>query len=63
MAYAFLDFCKKLQAAFPDLVEVDETIDHLLLRQLDKAPHKLLVSRTQFSMRGIDYRSKSNLCF
>ena len=63
LAYAPLDFCEKLRAAFPDLVEVDETINPLLLRQLDQAPYKLLVSIDQFGMRGIDYRSKSNPLF
>ena len=63
LAYAPSDFCKKLQASIPDLVVVDESIDPLLLRQLDQAPYKLLVSLDQFGMRGIDYRSKSNPLF
>ena len=63
LAYAPLDFCEKLQASFPDLVVVDETIDPLLLRQLGQAPYKLLVSLDQFGMRGLDYRSKSNPLF
>jgi len=52
-----------LQASIPDIIVVDESIDPLLLRQLDQTPYKLLVSLTQFGMRGIDYRSKSNPLF
>ena len=42
---------------------VDETTDSLMLRQLDKAPYKLLVATDSFGMRGIDYRSKSNIMY
>ena len=63
LAYVPLDFCEKLRVLIPDLIVVDDSIDPLLLRQLDQAPYKLLVSLNQFGMRGIDYRSKSNSLF
>ena len=58
LAYVPLDFCEKLRASIPDLIVIDESIDPLLLRQLDQTPYKLLVSLNQFGMRGIDYKSK-----
>jgi hypothetical protein len=39
---------------------IDETINPTMLRQLDRAPYKLLFAPDSFGMRGIDYRSKSN---
>jgi hypothetical protein len=44
-------------------VLINETTDPLMLRQLDKNPYKLLVATDSFAMRGIDYRSKSNIMF
>lgn len=63
LVYAPKDLYEKLQAYFDNLILVDKTVDPLMLRQLDRAPYKLLVALNQFGMRGIDYRSKTNpLC-
>jgi hypothetical protein len=63
LVYAPLDLAEGLRALPEELATVDETTDPLMLRQLDKAPYKLLVATNSFGMRGIDYRSKSNIMF
>jgi len=55
LVYAPKDLYEKLQAYFDNLILVDKTVDPLMLRQLDRALYKLLVSLNQFGMRGIDY--------
>jgi hypothetical protein len=49
--------------AFVEAAIVDENMDPLILRQLDKDPYRLLVATDSFAMRGIDYRSKLNPMF
>lgn len=63
MVYAAPDFAEALRALAEEIVFVDEASDPLILRQLDNAPYKLLVATDSFAMRGIDYRSKSNIMF
>ena len=60
LVYAPKDLHEILRAYFGNLILVDKTTDPSMLRQLDRAPYKLLVSLNQFGMRGIDYRSKTN---
>lgn len=35
---------------------VTEDIDYIKLRHLGDAPHKILIAKDSFGMRGIDYR-------
>jgi hypothetical protein len=63
LVYAPFDLVESLRVSFEDIVFVDEHVDSQMLRKLDKAPFKLLVASDSFAMRGIDYRSKSNLMF
>ncbi len=63
MVYAPLDLAGALRALAEEIVFVDEATDPLMLRQLDKAPYKLLIATDSFAMRGIDCRSKSNIMF
>ena len=63
LVYAPLDLAEGLRALSEEFVTVDETTDPLMLRQLDKAPFKLLVAFDSFAMRGVDYRSKTNIMF
>jgi hypothetical protein len=63
LVYANDDLKECLKTLIPDLVVVDTKIDHQSLRNLDRAPYKLLVAPDSFGMRGIDYRSKSNHLF
>ena len=62
LVYATEDLAERLKA-FVEAVIVDENTDPLLLRQLDKAPYRLLIATDSFAMRGIDYRSKLNPMF
>jgi len=45
---------EKLQAYFDNLILFDVTADPLILKQLNRASYKLLVSLNQFGMRGIE---------
>jgi hypothetical protein len=63
LVYASLDLAEGLRVLSKEFVTVDETTDPLMLRQLDKAPYKLLIATDSFAMRGIDYRSKCNTMF
>jgi hypothetical protein len=63
LVYAPPDLIEGLQALSEELVLINETTDPLMLRQLDKTPYKLLVATDSFAMRGIDYRSKTNIMF
>jgi hypothetical protein len=40
---------------------INQDADPQLLRELDKIPYKLLFSVDEFGMRGIDYRSRTNV--
>ena len=63
MVYAHFELTERLQVLFEGTITVDETTDPMMLRQLDRAPYKLLVASDSFAMRGIDYRSKTNPLF
>jgi hypothetical protein len=63
LVYAPSDLAEGLRALPEEYVLINETTDPLMLRQLDKAPYKLLVATDSFAMRGIDYRSKTNVMF
>ena len=63
MVYAPLELAERLRALSEEVLVVDETADHLMSRQLDKTPYKLLIATDSFAMRGIDYRSRSNIMF
>jgi hypothetical protein len=63
LVYAPSDLADGLQALSEEVLTVDETSDPSILRQLDKTPYKLLIATESFAMRGIDYRSKSNIMF
>jgi len=60
LVYGPQDLLETLQASFGEFILIDETINPTMLRQLDRAPYKLLFAPDSFGMRGIDYRSKSN---
>lgn len=63
LVYAHFELTERLQVLFEGTITVDETTDPMMLRQLDRAPYKLLVASDSFAMRGIDYRSKTNPLF
>jgi hypothetical protein len=44
------------QQGYPLIKVNEDNIDAALLRTLEEQPYKIIVSETQFGMRGIDYR-------
>lgn len=40
---------------------INEDADPQILRELDKIPYKIVFSVDEFGMRGIDYRSRTNV--
>ena len=63
LVYAPSDLAERLRTLSEEFVFINESTDPLMLRQLDKAPYKLLVALDSFAMRGVDYRSKTNIMF
>jgi len=63
LIYAHFELAERLRVLFEGTITVDETTDPKMLRQLDRAPYNLLIASDSFAMRGIDYRSKSNIMF
>jgi hypothetical protein len=63
LVYTPSDLAEGLRSLCKEVLTVDETADPSMLRQLDKTPYKLLIATDSFAMRGIDYRSKSNIMF
>lgn len=57
LVFCALDLTEEIKKCGCDpLLVTPQTIDTELLRHLDTPPFKVLVSGTQFGMRGIDYR-------
>ena len=48
--------CAELQKAGCELLMVTQGIDAAILRNLDQQPFRVLVSESQFGMRGLDDR-------
>jgi len=62
LVYATHDLLQVLQG-LDNLIIIDENVDSRTLQQLDRPPYKLMISLSSFGMRGLDYRSKSNVLY
>ena len=62
LVYATRDLLQMLQG-LNNFIIIDENVDPKTLQQLDRPPYKLMVSLDSFGMRGLDYRSKSNVLY